>query len=86
MSTNDIRPDTAKVPALYFDADGLGPDHVYIEVFPLRGDDVMPDSLSLRVRGAGFVLRAQLDGGYFMQRAQIEALHEALGAWLKEHL
>lgn len=79
---SDARPDTAKISALYFDAEGLGPDHVYLEAFPIRGDEIMPAALSLRVRAGEFVMRAQVDGGYFMQREQVQALHKALGAWL----
>lgn len=78
----DITPNTPKVAALYFDADGLGPDHVYLDVFPIRGDEVMAPALSLRVRAGGLVMRAQVDGGYFMQREQVESLHKALGQWL----
>lgn len=81
---SDIRPDTAKVPVLYFDADGLGPDQLCLEVFPIRGDEVMPAALSLRVRASGLVMRAQVDGGYFMQREQVASLHQALGAWLEQ--
>lgn len=79
---NDIRSDTAKIPALYFDEGGLGPDHVYLEVFPIRGDEIMKPSLSLRVRAGEFVRLAPIDGGYFMERNQVEALHRALGEWL----
>lgn len=78
----DQRQDTPKIPALYFDADGLGPDHVYLEVFPIRGDEVMKPAVSLRVRAGEFVMRAQIDGGYFMERAQVAALYQALGEWL----
>lgn len=74
--------ETTRIPALYFDKDGLGPDHTALEVFPVRGDNVMPPALSLRVRAIGFVMRAQVDGGYFMQREQVEQLHKALGEWL----
>lgn len=82
---SDIRPDTVKVSTLYFDADGLGPDHVYLELFPLRADEIMPAALSLRVRAGELVLRAQIDGGYFMQHAQVAELHKALGDWLAKH-
>lgn len=71
-----------KVPALYFDKDGLGPDHVYLELFSVRGDDVMETSLSLRVRAGEFVMRAQIDGGYLMGRQQVEQLRDALTQWL----
>lgn len=71
-----------KVSALYFDKDGLGPDHVYLELFPVRGDGVMDPALTLRVRAGEFVMRAQVDGGYFMQRQQVQELHDALAQWL----
>lgn len=79
---SDTKPDSAKIPALYFDADGLGPDHVYLEVFPIRGDQVMSPAVSLRVRAGEFVMRAQIDGGYFMERAQVIALRDALNGWI----
>lgn len=81
---NDIKPDTAKIPVLYFDADGLGPDHLFLEVQPIRGDEVMAPSLSLRVRAAGLVMRAPVDGGYFLQREQVTPMFRALGGWLDE--
>lgn len=85
MANDDMKPDTAKVAALYFNAIGNGPDHVYLEVFPIRGDDVMPASLALRVRaGDDLTVYAALGGGYFMHRHQIEELHRALGAWLAD--
>lgn len=80
----DQRPDTAKIPALYFDADGLGPDQLTLEVCPFRGDEVIAASLSLRVRSNGLVMRAQVGGSYFMEREQVAALHKALGAWLDQ--
>lgn len=79
---NDQRPDTVKIPTLYFDAEGLGPDHVYLEVFPIRGDEIMRPAVSLRVRAGEFVMRAQVDGGYFMERQQVIALRDALNAWI----
>lgn len=77
--------DTAKIPTLYFDEHGNGPDHLYLEVFPIRADSIMPPTLSLRVRPGSLVIRAQVDGGYFMQREQVVALREALDAWLLDN-
>lgn len=79
---SDTNPNTTKISTLYFDKDGLGPDHVYLEVFPIRGDKIMKPALSLRVRAGDMVMRAPVDGGYFMEREQVEALHKALGEWL----
>jgi hypothetical protein len=71
-----------RIPTLYFDANGLGPDHLSLELFPVRGDEVMQPALSLRVRAEGLVMRAQVDGGYFLQREQVEKLRDGLNAWL----
>ena len=74
-----------KISTLYFDKDGLGPDHVYLEVYPIRGEaavDLAP-ALSLRVRAGEFVMRADTGGGYYMERQQVQELHDALAAWLE---
>ena len=73
-----------RIPVLYFDKDGLGPDELALEVFPLSVDEDMPAAMTLRVRAAGLVMRSDIDGGYFMHREQATALRDALDAWLKE--
>lgn len=84
-------PSTGRVPALWFDSKGCGPDHFYLEVFPFKelrdGDKlVAPPSLGLRLRAGDLVIlgRGMIDGGFNMERAQIAELHRQLGAWLAE--
>ena len=73
-----------RISVLYFDKDGHGPDCLYLEVFPIRGETRigLEPALSLRVRAGEFVMRAEVDGGYFMERAQVQELRDALTKWL----
>lgn len=69
------------VPALYFDANGNGPDHLFIEprTVVIDQDDPM---LSLMLRAAGMVQRAPVGAGFAMREPQVRALHSMLGDWL----
>lgn len=82
-------PSTGRVPVLWFDSKGCGPDHFYLEVFPFKelrdGDElVAPPSLGLRLRAGDLVIlgRGMIDGGFNLGREQVAAFHQQLGAWL----
>lgn len=75
----------SKIPALFFDKDGLGPDEVALESTPVR--QIHPKdrpALSLRIRSNGLAMRAPIDAGFFMYREQVLELHTELGAWLEK--
>jgi hypothetical protein len=74
---------------LWFDSNGCGPDHFYLEVYPFKelrdGDElVAAASLGLRVRAGDLVIlgRGMIDGGFNLDREQVDRLHQQLGAWL----
>lgn len=78
-----------KIPALYFTAKGFGPDEVALVAEPIR--QLRPtDRLALGLRivrsdheGAIVMnLAEQIDGGFYLEREQVAALHSEFGAWL----
>jgi len=82
--------DDDKIPALWFDRSGNGPDHLAIELhpFPAELEGRIPAWLGLRVRANDPVLEAVapcplVDGGFNLHREQVEQLHRQLGAWLE---
>jgi hypothetical protein len=77
----------APIPALYFDRDGLGPDHVALEV-ALLPDEIGAElnagrAMGLRIRGVGLVMHLPIDGGFMLGEQEVKQLHEQLGAWLE---
>lgn len=79
---------TAKlIPSLFFDRDGMGPDHLYLEVHAIQQLRIPdePPILGIRVRAGELVLRqdAQVDGGHMFYREQVVELHKQLGEWLE---
>lgn len=75
-----------RIPTLWFDREGCGPDHMFLELHPFRSemDGKIPAALGIRVRAGELVIigRPLVDGGFNMQREQIAELHRQLGAWL----
>lgn len=84
MTTDD------KIPALWFDKTGGGPSELALEIHPFAAEREgrIPASLGLRIHPVhqGLVLgRAQElpESGFMLGRAQVQALHTQLGAWLQ---
>ncbi len=79
---------TDKLHALFFTAQGNGPDAVSLWVHPMReivdgGEVVAPRTLGLRVGPADdFPLMYSRAGGYQMEEAAVRALRDAFTAWL----
>lgn len=64
-------PSTGRVPVLWFDARGCGPDQFYLEIHPFKeirdGEDLVAEaSLGLRLRAGDLVIvgRGMIDGGF----------------------
>lgn len=77
---------------LWFTRSGGGPDEMFLELQPLKelrdgSRLVAPPTLGLRVRAGELVIlgAALIDGGFQMDRAQAQNLHDQIGAWLAEH-
>lgn len=86
---NDNR---SRVPVLWFDRNGCGPDHLFLEVTPQAAlqegpDLIAPASLGLRIRGGELVLmgQAMLDGGFMIDRQSVATLHQEIGKWLSHN-
>lgn len=78
-----------RIPALWFDAKGCGPDQMFLELYAFKalmdGETlVAPPHLGLRVRAGNLVIMGAslVDGGFYLGREQVEELHRQLGAWL----
>lgn len=75
-----------RIPVLYFDKDGLGPDELALEVANLRKYKPTDTAqLNIRIRKHGMVMRADVDGGYMMDRDTVAELHSQLTQWLSEN-
>lgn len=76
-----------RMPALWFDKKGCGPDEMAIELhhFPAEMDGKIPARLGLRIRADGIVIMGKdlVDGGFYMEREQAADLHRQLGEWLE---
>lgn len=88
MSDQQTKPDPDRIPVLWFNSRGCGPDELALELhpFPAEFGGRIPAYLGLRVRGDGLVIGAGalVDGGFNLGREQVEQLHRALGAWLNQ--
>lgn len=77
---------TPRIPALWFNSKGHGPDELALELHPFAAeeDGAIPASLGIRVRVDGLVIQAGplVDGGFNMHRNQVDELHRQLGEWL----
>jgi hypothetical protein len=77
---------SARIPVLWFDRRGCGPDELELELAPFAAekDGAIPATLGLRVRAGELVIGAEplVDGGFNLARGQVAELHEQLGAWL----
>ncbi len=75
-----------RVLALWFDAEGCGPDGFQIEMheFPADMGGRIPAWLGLRVRAAGLVIMGadSTDGGFNIDRDQVARLHDLFSRWL----
>lgn len=78
-----------RIPALWFDAKGCGPDELALQLHPFASemDGEIPASLGIRVRAGELVIGAGplVDGGFNLHRDQVAELHRQLGAWLEEN-
>lgn len=78
-----------RIPVLWFDREGCGPDELALELhhFPAQTDMDIPAWLGLRVRARGIVINAakMVDGGLNLHREQVVELHAQLGKWLEEN-
>jgi hypothetical protein len=72
---------TEKIQSLFFTPDGGGPDEVQLYFEPVRGDEVMPAMLGLRVEVNTPMMFAS-PGGYLIDRTAAIALRDGLNAWL----
>jgi len=76
-----------RIPVLWFDRRGCGPDQFAIELhpFPAELEGKIPAHLGLRVRAGDAVIVGGdlIDGGFYIGREQAEQLHHGLGAWLE---
>jgi hypothetical protein len=85
---DNTKPERERIPVLWFDRRGCGPDHLAIELHPFAaeriGETEIDAHLGLRVRAAGLVIGGGplVDGGFFLRREQVEQLHRGIGAWL----
>lgn len=83
---------TTPIPALWFDRDGCGPDHMYLRLRPFAAEPVgereIPASLGLRIDKGDLVIlgTSMIGGGFNMQREQVAELYSQLGAWLAGRL
>lgn len=79
--------DKSRIPVLWFDAKGMGPDEFALEFqsFPSDMGGRIPAFLGIRVRAAGLVIAGAslVDGGFNLHRDQVAELHRQLGAWLE---
>lgn len=78
----------ALIPALFFDANGCGPDELLIvpHWFEAELDGAIPASFGLRLMAGGMVIgNAPVGGGLHMHREQVVQLREQLDAWLAAH-
>jgi hypothetical protein len=81
----------APIPALWFTADGGGPDSLALQLhpFPAEMDGAIPAWLGIRVRAGdlptAFNAAPLIDGGFNLDRASAAELHAQLGAWLEAH-
>jgi hypothetical protein len=80
------KPARERIPVLWFDNRGCGPDHLALELhpFPAELGGRISACLGLRVRAGDLAIGAAglIDGGFNLGREQVAALHRALGAWL----
>lgn len=78
-----------RIPVLWFDARGCGPDELALELHPFPAEAVMggiiPAVLGIRVRAGDLVIGAGplVDGGFNLHRDGAAELHRQLGAWLE---
>lgn len=77
---------TDRIPVLWFDSKGCGPDELALQLhpFPAELDGKIPAWLGLRVRAGDLVIgaKALIDGGFNLHRDQVENLYRQLGEWL----
>jgi len=75
-----------KIPALWFTADGRGPDALALELQPFSGETGgLRASLGIQLRKHDdLIIHAApvIDSGIFLYRDQVEELHRQLSAWL----
>lgn len=80
-------PAAQRIPALWFDSDGFGPDHLALELHPFAAemDGRIPAYLGLRVRSGGSLCpNPMVDGGFNLSRASVETLRRQLTEWLDQ--
>lgn len=79
--------DTSGIPVLWFNAKGMGPDELTLELqsFASEMGGRTPAFLGIRVRAFGLVIGGAplVDGGFNLHRDQVAELHRQMGAWLE---